>query len=81
MKHALRSGTSPGTISTILMFNVMIILIAGLAIFNEKHRPMKYVGGILVFLCLVIITTQRRFETKTYSEEQDASYTMAILCV
>jgi len=50
MKHALKSGTSPATISTILMFNVLLILIAGLTIFNERHRLMKYVGGFMVLV-------------------------------
>lgn len=79
MKHAMKSGTSPATITTILMFNVLIILVAGLTIFNEQHRPMKYLGGFVVFCSLILITTQRKFETKKeYTELEDASYSIAI---
>ena len=64
------------------MFNVLLILLAGLTIFNERHRLMKYVGGFMVLVSLVIITTQRRFDThKEYSETEDESYTLALFCV
>lgn len=79
LKHAMRSGTSPATISTILMFNVLISLIAGLVIFREKHRIMKYVGGLIVFGSLILITTHRRIgHHREYTDTENESYYIAI---
>ena len=82
MKHAYNAGTSPSTISSILMFNVLLILLAGVTIFNERHKVMKYLGGMTVFISLIVVATQRNFEAHgTYTQNQNEEYRMALVCV
>jgi drug/metabolite transporter (DMT)-like permease len=79
LKHALNSGTSPAIITTVLMFNVFIVLMAGIGIFKEQHEKIKYCGAALVFISLMAITSQREFDTQVeLSEYQNDSYTLAI---
>lgn len=82
LKHALNSGTSPAAITTVLMFNVFIVLIAGIAIFKERHEKMKYFGAAIVFISLMVISSQREFEAQVeVSEYQNDSYTLAMFWV
>ena len=42
MRHAIKSGANPSTISSVLMLNAILMLIIGITVFKEKHRFMKY---------------------------------------
>lgn len=82
MKYAFMSGSSPSTISAIIMFNVIALLIIGTTLFHERHLPMKYFGGALVFVSLMIITTQRSFESSSkYSDSQNKNFYLALLFI
>ena len=82
LKSALQSGTNPSTISSILMFNVLIILIAGVTLFKERHKCITYIGGVIVFVSLLVIATHHSFDDDTtQSENKTSSYNKAIFYV
>lgn len=82
MKHAHKSGASPSTITSILNLNVLMMLIVGLLAFNEHHKPVKYIGGLVVLSSILVVATHRRFESKTkYTDEENHDFKLSIIYV
>ena len=80
IKLNITSGGSPGAMNCILILNTVIWLVAGIYLFHEKHRYWKYLGGILIFLSIILLTFERSFELPGFHTiDENLKYIYSIL--
>ena len=74
-----QSGGSPGAMNSILMFNVVVLLIFGIILFNEHHTCRQYAGAAIIFLAIIVLTVSRSFEkTDTHTGQQNNQYLFSV---
>ena len=79
IKLNLKSGGSPGAMNWILMFNVVVLLIVGVFMFKEHHTLKQYVGGVIIFIAIIILALSRSFEeTGTHTTVQNNQYIISL---
>ena len=79
IKFARDAGSSSAAINSILMLNILVALMAGLCLFEERHAIMQYVGGLLIIGSVLLITFERSLEEPgTYSHYENNLHYMSI---
>ena len=80
IKMNIGSGGSPGAMNWVLILNTVICLAAGIYLFHEKHRYWKYVGGVIIFLAIILLTLERNFELPGFHTiDENLKYIYSIL--
>ena len=79
IKTAHDAGSSPAVISTILMLNVLIALLAGLILFGESHTIVQYIGGVMIIGAIILIAFERSLEIPgVYTDIQNMKHLVAV---